>query len=72
MSIGRMQIISKKKALKMVYGKPCAICGQPSSCAVRDSGVQPACLDHGITAQKLGYIVAFPEPIYERKVGDDE
>ena len=62
MAISRMQIKSDKKALELVKNKPCRICGQPSSCAVRDNGIQPACLDHGITAQKLGYIVTFPDP----------
>ena len=58
----RTQIICKNKALKLVYGKPCRICGQPSCCAVRDNGIAPACMTHGIMAQKLGYIVAFPDP----------
>ena len=62
MSVGAMQIKSDRTALKMVKNQPCRICGQPSSCAVRDNGVQPACLDHGLMAQKLGYIVTFPEP----------
>ena len=59
---GKSQFISEKKALQMVYGKPCRICGQPSCCAVRDSGIAPACKTHGEIAQKLGYTVAFPEP----------
>jgi len=62
MTIQRMQIKSNKTALEIVKNKPCRICGQPSSCAVRDNGIQPACLDHGLMAQKLGYIVTFPEP----------
>ena len=61
--VGRMQFVDEKTALKRVQGKPCAICGAPSSCAVRDNGVVPACLDHGLMAQGLGYIVAFPDPI---------
>ena len=61
--VGRMQFVDKKTALRRVQGKPCAICGAPSSCAVRDNGVAPACLDHGLMAQDLGYLVAFPEPI---------
>jgi hypothetical protein len=60
---GRMQFVNKQRALKMVHGKPCAICGVPASCAVRDNGIQPACLDHGLMAQGLGYLVAFPEAI---------
>ena len=60
--IANMQIKSNKKALAIVKNQPCRICGQPSSCAVRDNGIQPACLDHGVMAQKLGYIVTFPEP----------
>lgn len=62
MTTGRMQIKSDKSALKMVKNKPCKICGNPSSCAVRDNGIMPACLDHGIMAQRIGYIVTFPEP----------
>jgi hypothetical protein len=62
MIIQRMQIKSNKAALEIVKNKPCRICGQPSSCAVRDNGIQPACLDHGLMAQKLGYIVTFPGP----------
>ena len=61
--VGMMRFVDKKKALKRVQGKPCAICGAPSTCAVRDYGVAPACLDHGLMAQGLGYLVAFPEPI---------
>jgi len=59
---GRSQFMSKKKALWLVYNKPCAICGEPSSCAVLDYGISPACITHGLMAQKMGYIVAFPEP----------
>ena len=65
--VGRMQFVDKKTALKRVQGKPCAICGAPSSCAVRDNGVAPACLDHGLMAQGLGYLVVFPEPIIMHK-----
>lgn len=61
--VGRMQWVSKQQALKLVQGKPCAICGAPSTCAVRDYGNAPACLDHGLMAQGLGYLVAFPDPI---------
>ena len=61
--VGRMQFVARETALKRVQGKPCAICGAPSSCAVRDNGVVPACLDHGLMAQGLGYMVAFPDPI---------
>ena len=61
--VGRMQFVDKKTALRRVQGKPCGIWGAPSSCAVRDNGVAPACLDHGLMAQELGYLVAFPEPI---------
>lgn len=61
--VGRMQWITRAEALKLIHGKPCAICGAPSSCAVRDNGVVPACLDHGLMAQGLGYLVAFPDPI---------
>ena len=56
-----MQWISEKRASAIVYNKPCLICGQPSCCAVRDYGVAPACMTHGLVAQRLGYIVAFPE-----------
>lgn len=61
MSAGKMQWVSEKKALQMVLNKPCRICGEPSCCAVRDYGIAPACMKHGKEAQKLGYIVAFPE-----------
>lgn len=67
MNIARMQWISEKKALELVQNKPCRICGAPSSCAVRDRGVAPVCMEHGLIAQKLGYIVTFPEPIINFK-----
>lgn len=71
--VGRMQFVGKKTALKRVQGKPCAICGAPSSCAVRDNGVAPACLDHGLMAQGLGYMVEFPDndAVSARKVSVD-
>jgi len=69
---GRMQWVSKNKALKLVQGKPCAICGQPASCAVRDWGVAPACIDHGLMAQNQGYLVAFPDPIIMYKIRDQK
>lgn len=59
---GRTQFMSPKKALSLVRNKPCMICGEPSCCAVRDNGIAPACMTHGLMAQKLGYIVTFPEP----------
>lgn len=61
--IGRMQWMSKRDVLKFVQGKPCVICGAPATCAVRDWGVKPVCLDHAALAQNQGYLVAFPEPI---------
>ncbi len=66
---GRIQWVSKNQALKLVHGKPCAICGAPATCAVREIGdgqyivIVPACDDHGLMAQGLGYLVAFPDPI---------
>jgi hypothetical protein len=69
MAIRNMQWMSEKQALRLVYNKPCRICGQPSCCAVRDNGVAPACMTHGIMAQKLGYIVAFPDPPIMLKEG---
>ncbi len=62
-NVGRMQWVSKQQALKLVQGKPCAICGAPASCAVRDWGVKPVCVDHAALAQNQGYLVAFPDPI---------
>ena len=61
-SIRNIQWMSAKKALALVYNKPCSICGAPSCCAVRDDGITPACMTHGIMAKNLGYTVAFPEP----------
>ncbi len=60
--INSRYLADKKKALYRAKGKPCVICGAPSSCAVLDWGNQPVCIDHGFVAQKLGYIVAFPDP----------
>ena len=62
-SVGRMQWVSKQQVLKRVQGKPCVICGKPSTCAVRDWGVKPVCEDHAALAQNQGYLVAFPDPI---------
>jgi len=52
--IGRMQWVSKHEALKLVQGKPCVICGAPATCAVRDWGVKPVCLDHAVHALDQG------------------
>lgn len=64
---GRTQFVSPKKALSLVRNKPCRICGEPSSCAVRDYGIAPACITHGLMAQRMGYIVTFPEPMITYK-----
>ncbi|MEN6481299.1 MAG: hypothetical protein ABFD29_03885 [Anaerolineaceae bacterium] len=49
--------IDRARALSYVQGKPCFVCGQPSSCVVDG---EPSCLEHAIQAQKNGRLVAFP------------
>lgn len=56
--------------LSLLKGKPCLICGQPSSCAVVDGTcLFPACMTHGFMAQKLSYLVYFPKIKQSKKTG---
>lgn len=54
----------KNRILKIVTGKPCNMCGQPSSCAIFTGVSIPLCIDHGLQAQRLGEDVVFPKGRY--------